>query len=177
MQMIIGFSGYARSGKDTAAQELQRSMGFRVMHFADPLKNAAKEIFGFSMEQLYGNLKETVDPFWGISPREALQKLGTEGGRNVFGEELWVKALMRRLEDHDRENYVIADVRFPNEARAIEALGGHVVRVVRPGIASVKPHESETALDTWPFKHTIVNDASIEEFFGNVRDLARYTLR
>jgi hypothetical protein len=175
--MIIGFSGYARSGKDTAAQELQRSMGFWVLHFADPLKNAAREIFGFSFEQLYGNLKETVDPFWGISPREALQKLGTEGGRNVFGEELWVKALTRRNENRDEKDYVIADVRFPIEARAIQELGGHVVRVVRPGADSVKPHESETALDTWPFKHVIMNDGSMESFLGNVRDLARYTLR
>ena len=50
----------------------------KLFNFADPLKNAIGEIFGFSYEQLHGKEKEIVDPFWGVTPRELFQKIGTE---------------------------------------------------------------------------------------------------
>jgi hypothetical protein len=163
--MIIGLIGYARSGKDTCARFL-RDEGFTTMHFAEPLKNAAAEIFGFTHEQLYGALKEVIDPFWGFSPREALQRLGTEGGRKVFGENLWQRALMRKL--HPDGNFAIADVRFPNEAQAILEAGGHLVRVIRPGVAPINAHESEIALDGW-YLPEIYNGGSLDDLRANVK--------
>jgi hypothetical protein len=55
--------------------------------------------------------------------------MGTEAGRNVFGEAVWVSALEKRIQSV--ENVVIADVRFPNEIEAITSIGGHVLRVRR----------------------------------------------
>jgi hypothetical protein len=163
--MIIGLIGYARSGKDTCAKFLAEE-GFAVTHFADALKRAAHEIFGFTDEQLFGSLKETVDPFWGFSPREALQKLGTEGGRKVFGESLWINSWRRSMEEG--KSYAVADVRFPNEANAITEAGGHLVRVVRPGVAPINAHESEIALDGW-YLPEIYNGGTLEDLRANVK--------
>ncbi len=159
--MILAFTGYARSGKDTAAAYLQ-GLGFTVFHFADPLKEAARAIFGFSERQLYGDLKEVVDPYWGFSPREALQRFGTEAMRDHFDQNIWVKALLRRITTHAGP-IAIADIRFPNEAAAIELLGGLIVRVRRPGVGPMNGHASETALDNWD-AIDIFNDGTIEDF-------------
>lgn len=77
-EIIIGLVAPKRSGKDTAANYLCSSYGFKKYNFADPLKKGIAEIFGLSHEQLNGNNKEVVDPFWGVTPRELFQKIGTE---------------------------------------------------------------------------------------------------
>jgi hypothetical protein len=59
--MIIGVSGFARSGKDTVADHLVRHHGFQKHGFAYPVKAMAQIAFGFSSEQLFGSLKETED--------------------------------------------------------------------------------------------------------------------
>jgi hypothetical protein len=57
--------------------------------------------------------------------------MGTEAGRDVFHPDLWVHTVLRRCQNAPWNNYVIADVRFPNEINAIRAAGGIVVRVRR----------------------------------------------
>ena len=59
----------------------------------------------------------------------------------------------------------MTDVRFPNEAQRIKDLGGVVWRVKRPGVGPANYHESETALDDWPFDAVLEND-------GNLVDLS-----
>ncbi len=81
--------------------------------------------------------REQKDEWWSnklgreFSPRLALQLMGTEAGRDVFHPDLWVHTVMRRCEQAPWNNYVIADVRFPNEIKAIRDSGGRVVRVRR----------------------------------------------
>lgn len=171
--MIIGFSGYARSGKDTAAASLP---GFWRYAFADKLKDAARVIFGLNDIQLYGSLKEKPDAYWERTPREILQLLGTECLRKGFADDVWIRALFLSMKDH--YDCVITDVRFPNEAKAIKARGGIVVRVVRPGVGPTprpwwkfwvsKPHVSETSLDQWGFDDVLVNDGTVEELEAKV---------
>jgi len=97
-----------------------------------------------------------VIPDFGKSPREIMQLLGTEFARNMIDENVWVTALMRQLNDED--NYVIDDVRFPNEAAAIHARGGKVVRVVRPGDPSKKDsHISEQGLNSEQIDYELQN--------------------
>lgn len=104
--------------------------------------------------------------YWEI--RHQLQRLGTEAGRGVLGENTWVDATLGDLEDG---LYVIPDVRFPNEARAIEDEGGVVIRVKNPRIVPVNDHPSETALDDWDFHAAIENNSTLKDYREAVRDL------
>ncbi len=158
---IIGLAGRARSGKDTCAGFLT-NRGFLRRGFADPLKEAARAIFGFSDAQLFGDEKEVEDPFWEKSPRRILQLLGTEAVRQQIDDQAWVKSLMRFVSTSPRP-VVVPDVRFPNEAEAIRAAGGTVWRVDRPGIAGVSAHVSETALDGYSFDRVLRNDGSLAD--------------
>lgn len=170
--MIIGISGKARAGKDTIAEYLVRAHDFERHGFADALKEACGAIFGFSDDQLYGDLKGVQDTFWGFTPREALQRVGTEAMRNGFDENIWTKALWRRIDESQSNNIVIPDVRFPNEAAAVATWGGQLWRVSREGAQAtggIKDHPSEIALDDWTaWIERIDNNGSMDELHTEV---------
>ncbi|WP_438470737.1 hypothetical protein [Streptomyces asiaticus] len=190
--LIIGLSGYARSGKDTAAQALA-DRGWRRAAFGDKLRE-----FMLALDPLIPAL-HGGEPFrlrryieaWGWERakgehpevRALLQRAGTEAGRRVLGANIWVDALFR--EHEDAPALVISDVRFPNEARAIADRGGVLIRVSRPGVGPKAnkygvAHESETALDHWEFDHVLVNDGTAYDLRQKLRavgDLVECKLR
>ncbi len=166
--VIIGFGHRKRSGKDTVGQYLVNQYKFKKLSFADPLKQAAKLICGFSDEQCYGSDidKETTDPYWGFSPRWFMQRFGTEVGRAIDSD-LWVKAMLRQAQKIP--SVVVCDVRFPNEAKAIRDQGGLVIRVDRPSLGPLTDtHPSETSLEGFEYDDVIVNDGSLEDLYDKV---------
>lgn len=64
-----------------------------------------------------------------LTPRLLLQLLGTECGRNIIHPNIWVNATMADYTEHS--NWIISDVRFPNEVKAIKDRGGISIRVNR----------------------------------------------
>ena len=141
--MIIGLVGQIGSGKGTIADILVDRHDFFKESFANSVKDSCAAVFGWSRAMLEGDTtesrawREQPDEWWSkkfgydFSPRLALQLMGTEAGRNVFHPDLWVHTVLRRCELAPWNNYVIADVRFPNEINAIKESGGTVVRVRR----------------------------------------------
>jgi len=150
--MIIGITGHARHGKDSTADIIVKHFAYKKHALADVMKEACRVIFGWTDEHLYGDLKEVIDPRYGISPRHALQTLGTEWGQyelskydsfaEVTGRKLWVNSLLNRVHG----DTVISDVRFPHEAEAIRERGGFIIRVNRDYPVDLT-HESESAVD------------------------------
>lgn len=129
---LIGLTGLAGCGKSTVADALAER-GWTVVSLADPMKDALAEWFGWSHDRLYGpsEARNAPDPRWGgLTARRALQHLGTEFGRAMHPD-VWIRYALSRAARHDR--VVIPDVRFENEAAAVRAVGGRVVRIVRPG--------------------------------------------
>jgi len=173
----VALSGKRGHGKSTLAHYLIEHHGFQEFCFANPLKKAVAEIFGFSDYQLYDPQgKETIDPFWGVTPREVLQVCGTELFRDRLPqslpttENLWIKALFRKLQDlEDEARVVVSDCRFPDEWKFMRALGAKMVRVVRPRLVAdeaLAHHPSETALDNLDLytpDEVFVNDGTSEE--------------
>jgi len=139
--MIIGIVGFAGSGKGTVGDILIRDYDFHRLSFADGVKDAVAAIFGWPRHLLEGDtsesrdFREASDEWWSkkfgyeVTPRFMLQKMGTEAGRDVFHDQVWVHALARKAEQYN--NVVIPDVRFPNEIDYIKDAGGFVIRVVR----------------------------------------------
>lgn len=139
--MIIGTIGFAGSGKGTAADYLVEKKGFTKLAFADAVKDATAAIFGWPRALLEGDTdesrewREQKDEWWSektelyITPRNMLQLMGTEIGRDMIHPNVWIYALEKRIGMY--QNVVIADVRFPNEMKFIQSLGGFIVRVKR----------------------------------------------
>ena len=140
--------------------------------------------------------------------RELLQYLGTDLLRNQLHGNVWVNALFSSykniieypkysfMEDGSHiqtaiiqqevnyPNWIITDVRFLNEAKAIKDRGGIVIRVNRDSkykwvdkeewdfhTKGIKPHESETALDGYIFDCVIDNNGTVDELIEQVKDM------
>ncbi|MEU1309191.1 hypothetical protein ABZ419_09900 [Streptomyces cinnamoneus] len=181
MEPIIGLSGPAGSGKNTAVGALIAA-GWQQRAFADKVKGflVAMNPTLVDGEVVEGySLAEHVDAFgWDLLKKDPvvrglLQRCGTEAGRGVLGENVWVDALF-----HDAETWgptVITDVRFPNEAEAIRERGGLVVRIKRPSGTPIREadHTSETALDEWPFDAVLINDGTVEDLREQLKALTQ----
>lgn len=141
--MIIGVCGFIGSGKDTIADYLTNFHGFRRESFANSLKDAVAQVFGWDRTMLEGRTKqarewrEQVDPWWSerlnmpnLTPRWVLQYWGTEVCRKAFHDDIWIASLENKLRN-STDDIVISDCRFPNEIKSIKDAGGIVVRVVR----------------------------------------------
>lgn len=134
---IIGLSGKAGSGKDTFAELMMeaglKSYGFRIMKFADILKQVCATILGVDRERFEDqDFKASKIPgvLWGdMTYRDFLIKLGTDALRNHFDEDIWVKALLSNIDYEKQDKIIVTDVRFKNEADAIRSLGGKILRL------------------------------------------------
>lgn len=91
--------------------------------------------------------------------RRLLQNWGLEGGREIHGDDVWIRAAMRQVQ-LDHRGIVFADVRFDNEAQAVLDQGGMVIRVVRPGVTPPNSHASENGVADQLINMTIVNDTA-----------------
>ena len=164
--MIIGFVGFIGSGKDTAADYLVNFHGFRRDSFANTLKDAVANVFGWDRVLLEGRTtearawREEVDQWWSerlnmpnLTPRLMLQLWGTEVCRNGFHDDIWIASLENKMRK-TKDDIVISDVRFPNEIKAIHNAGGIVVRIKRGAEpdwydAAVSNNAGPDANSTW----------------------------
>lgn len=163
MNNVIGFTGYAGSGKDTIADCLT-DKGYYRLAFADALKELAWEIN--PVVDVFKDLPVTLQEFvtnWGGAEddllgkvdlvkkhsafgRGFLQHLG-QAQRKVFGPEVWIELLdaeMNRLWNPKGANkFVITDVRYENEAEWIQSCGGCIIAISRPSVGPLNGHVSE----------------------------------
>lgn len=213
LNKVIGFCGFKGSGKDTSADHLVDHWSYAKISFAYPLKKAAKTIWGFSDEALWGpsSTREEPDhryPFNGqdpvdgspltlvardvhhywqresdgewfpqfVTPRVALQVLGTEYGRRMY-ENVWVDACLNHIREMGQPLHTIPDVRFTNELNGIREAGGVVIRLLRGQRQS--SHPSELELEQIPleaFDFVIDNQGSKEELYAAIDEIVPQVL-
>lgn len=164
--MIIGLSGVANSGKDFFAKMFIKH-GYVIISMADPVKRIAQHVYAFTDEQLWGpshnrnipdkRYPKKVSSYYTeyLTPREALQKLGTDWGRGCYVD-TWVDLVIRNAKQilgggygytpqkgifelekgmvkNNVKGIIIPDVRFKNEFAALKAENAKLFRIQRPG--------------------------------------------
>jgi len=173
--MIIGVAGKMNAGKDEIGKIIKSLDGsFKIVKYADRLKEITALLLGCPREKLEDReFKESpLKEEWWIkdengnviktTPRWMLQHIGTDCFRNLINPNTWVISTLSSYDDS--QNWVITDVRFPNEVEGIKKLGGIVIRVKRPTDDLSNTHISETALDNYnDFDFIINNDGSIDD--------------
>jgi ABC-type uncharacterized transport system ATPase subunit len=200
---IIGLVGFIGSGKNTVADYLVSTHDFQSVSFAGHLKDAVAAIFGWPRYLLEGNTgesriwREQSDPYWSeklnmvVTPRWVLQHLGTDVLRHHFADDLWIWSLEKVLRFVSR-NYVVTDVRFPNEIKMIRSLMGGEIWWVQRGMlpewintatnhpelmSSMHPmtHSSEYAWLSYGDFKIIDNDVCLNSLYDQIDQL--YLLR
>ncbi|MBC8737235.1 hypothetical protein F6X40_10490 [Paraburkholderia sp. UCT31] len=185
------------AGKDTAAGFL-RDKAFRRIAFADELYRQVADTFGVTVEFLnnrdtkelplqelalrncrdtrFVGVCRTLDAdisrdeflFSPRSPRQVLQRWGTEYRRALDKDSYWLDIVRAEIDRSPGQNFVITDVRFPNEAKFVTQLEGYLFRIRRPLLEAsaaadretkgTAAHDSELALQYWPTNATFIND-------------------
>jgi len=192
--MIIGICGLIGSGKDTVAQYLIDNHNFVKISFADKLKDAVAVMFNWNRQLLDGKTdesrawREQEDPYWtaetgrSITPRLVLQEFGTECMRNGFYDGIWVSLTKQHILNNPDTNFVIPDVRFPNEAKMLYEIDGEVWRVKRGqdpiwfriyqdvGVEPKDVHPSEWSWAHTKFTQTIENNGTLDQLKNQVQD-------
>jgi len=68
-----------------------------------------------------------------LTPRNLMQLIGTNAGRNIVHPSIWINATMIEYEKENKyPNWIITDLRFPNEAEAIKKRNSILIRLERP---------------------------------------------
>lgn len=147
------------------------------------------------------------NPLAQMSVRTLLQRIGTEAMRDRVHQNIWINGLFADykpiggthyftgIEDNGIKetaiepvypNWIISDLRFPNEFKAIKDRGGICIRINRgkeywndpEWLAGKKVysqpislHPSETALDNAEFDYIINNSGTLEELLEQVRTM------
>ena len=159
--MIIGICGHKGSGKDYLANILKEYTGFKVVHFADPIKDILSDLFKISKDELNELKNSENSKILGTNMRSILQVFGTNIMQKFCGKRIWVDLVLKE------DNLIIADVRFQHEVDAILEKSGFIIKLDSPCLDS---HISESGIDKIPdsyFKYIFDNskkDTSILDF-------------
>jgi hypothetical protein len=217
--MIIGISGKIGSGKDTVGEIIQKlcltneAPNFEIKKFAGKLKAVGSLLTGIPIEMFEDQeFKKTDLPSeWvyiekgyaarNMTVRDFLQKLGTEAMRDNLHTNVWINALFSDYKAIERipekrmsimPNWIITDMRFPNEMEAVVNRNGITIRVNRTPfrttetelgklsvvnqpevdkLLGIQEHPSEAALDDAEFDYTINNSGTLEDLVKIVRTI------
>lgn len=208
----IGFTGEARHGKDTAANMLAdylRAQGqtVRVTAWANKLKVSAARSLGMPVTATEQECVDFCDWFkehgilrafdeahpmspefphgttFRLTGREFLEKLGTEGGREVHGPNVWVDLALPAPNDPARiANYagpimetpdwhIDTTTRFDSEVKRIREWNGWIIRVERPSVdngLTAGAHVSRAGIPREQCDATIINDGTLEDLESEV---------
>jgi hypothetical protein len=187
--MLIGISGKMGTGKDYFVENyvikyIENILKEKclVLSFADMLKVNLMVHHNIQLNELYGDKTPKI--------RELLQQEGTEKGRNIYGEDIWiryVKAWSELYKSRGIKYIIIPDVRFKNEYEFIQQ-NGIIFRMHAPNRNNlrllkennnnydIKNHLSEIDLDDVYFDIIIENDFYYpDEYYFNI--LSRYLIK
>lgn len=188
-KFVIGITGSKGSGKDALATALVQSdrvgvfATIRQFQFAAPIyamMDALLPFLGVDPKRdpvTRENKEEDISPEFfgtGISRRFLLQTLGTEWGRSVVSQDIWLNILQRRINETFADVFLITDVRFNNEAELVRKSNGMIVRVHR-GQDNKDTHASEIGIDAKHIDVTVLNDgtlADLEKSAKRIWDMA-----
>ena len=138
---VIGVTGKARGGKDTLAEQIHHVVGkgrAAKVAFADPIKEMLKALGVDDIDKY----KTEKHPVLDVTSRVMMQTLGTDWGRDIIGESIWIDIAKKSGEG--KEFLIISDVRFANEAKFVRDNGILIHVEGRGGIDT--DHQSEDGI-------------------------------
>jgi hypothetical protein len=173
---LIGFTGRAGAGKDTAAEVL--IIKHRAHHFSMAARLKAMLQVGLDLHPFdykTPEQKAALIPWLGRSYRDLAQTLGTEWGRAQHPQ-LWVLLAERDIAQRLKtQHVVITDIRFENEAEMVYRLSGTLVHVKRAGEvhlnAEQQAHASERGLPVGPYDRVIQNNYGVDVLHNEVESI------
>jgi len=176
---VLLIAGQKRSGKDTLAtlvsEEMQRlGKTVEIMSFAYPMKKILAVTLGITDEELDALKNDPANPHRGY-----LQRLGTEGAKPWFGDDVWSQLALKATRNSDADVIIFADFRFPEEGRGFPyEFETSTLKVYRPSLKTDNNdnHISERALDDYEFDYEVNNSSDLQELKASAIEVAHWLL-
>ena len=177
MIKLVALTGAAGSGKSTVAKYLSEgrhshygsNVPFVRTKFSGTLKKMLMQIPNVTVDMIEGELKEEPQElFGGKTPREVMQTLGTEWGRDSVYSKIWLDSWERSV--CDLTYVVVEDLRYLNEAELVKNRGGEIWRIKRPDY-QCNGHISETEMKGIEPDLTISNSGSLGELHAMIDNI------
>lgn len=120
-----------------------KQFDWSIVKFADPLKECAAIMLGCKKEDFEDRkFKENPLPIeWQdyfndknpLTPRKVLTLFGTDFARKNLSENVWINAVFSKYKEINGKlpNWIISDVRFPNELNRIKSNNGFIIKIER----------------------------------------------
>lgn len=186
MTLVIGFTGPAEHGKSAcaaAAENWLQSRGFnvKILSFADRLKQACKVIFRLTDKDLNNSIsKATVRPHLSTTPREILQKFGTEICRDkikfmlpqITDYSIWTWNMEQDIAETEADTVIIIpDVRFADEMEMLQKYNSFIIRVKRPHHTNHVGTEHVSEQGTFNVDYEILNKGTLSDLEDTVSEI------
>lgn len=182
MKRVIAVCGFKQSGKDTIANYLCQDYGYTNIKIAEPLKVVCKYLFNVTDQQLEDHvLKETVDPVWGVTPRQLMQFVGTDMMQFKLKELIpsidrlfWIKRLVKTYDINadSSTKLVISDLRFPHEHECLKNTYGSdllVIKTIRKETHDINDlHPSEKEIELISPDVIIENNGTLSNLYQQI---------
>jgi hypothetical protein len=180
MEYLIGITGKARSGKDTAARFFCQA-GFRQTAFAEPLKQISSILCHEPLDFFNDDaLKEQITPLMGATRRRVMQLVGSEAVKPLFGDDIWTRHLIQRLKIGTYgDKVVVSDVRYDYEAQALLERGGYIIEMRRRGaglLGQAAQHSSEAGVNPEMVDFFVDNNGSVGELSHELGKILSYVV-
>jgi hypothetical protein len=180
---IIALCGVKRSGKDTVVNFIESLYPDCYVHckISTQLKQIVKIMFSFSTDQIEAAPKDEIDLNWQVSPRDAMQFIGTDMMQMSIankwphiGRKFWIINFIKTLPCN--KSIIISDLRFLHEYEELLKITDnlHIIKIQRhdnPKGDLKNNHLSETELNTIPYNTLINNDGTLEDLQKKVQAL------
>lgn len=166
---VIAFAGNLKTGKNYVAENifipLLPKKNTLVMAFADHFKIDAITKGNLEYSKVFGEKDDKT--------RKQLQIMGTEDGRDKYGQDIWINTLdnwMKIYNERGVERFIITDLRFKNEYNYLKSKNAKIIKIEAPNRQKknlkgqdlkVLNHRSETELNDIIFDSTINNDYNV----------------
>jgi len=193
---LVAFTGFAQTGKDSATKILEK-LGYTRLSFADPVRQGIYNINPliiifpdeFNYEELKeefikgsrGNLvlrlKDVVDFLgWDSAKkipevRRLLQYYGTEGIRNILGEDIWIQIVEKFINHNKLKKVAISDLRFKNELDWVKNNNGKIIKINRQGVNPINNHISDRGINDELCDFIINNNNTLVELELKIKEI------
>ena len=190
--IVFGILGHAKAGKDTVVDYVLRKIDYKQLNgdfagkaiseciqnkvaIADGIRAVARAI-GFAEYQLTSqDLKEKIVPEFGMTPRQAMQGIGS-AFRNTFGHEFWLKSFSNRIAAFKHEDFgtilYVTDIRLPYEVEYLKKnYDATIIKIERPDLDLTLPmyqHHTEKYVDLIPYDRLILNNGSLKDLYARL---------